>query len=143
MQSPPTPPTPPNKPGRPSGRQKILIVDDDAEVMLMMVRFLGRSGYEILQCDGPFGATGLVRRHAPDAVILDIMMPALAGSDLVHLLREADPDLPVLFFSAIDEEQGRALSERVRGSAFLSKTAGVVALERTVSAMLRGSGSER
>lgn len=90
----------------------ILVVDDDAVVRELLRMNFELEGHEVLEADDGVSALAAVREHHPDAVLLDVMMPAPNGFEVCATLR-ADPELaamPVVLLTA------RALSaDRVRG----------------------------
>lgn len=108
------------------------MVDDHPEVLDIVARYLGRRGYSVVTADGPFGVTTLVKRHSPGVVILDVMMPALSGEDLGRLLRRSIGEVPIVFYSAIGEDEGRLLENEIPASSFVSKALGVSALHLEV-----------
>lgn len=102
---------------------KILVVDDDPDLLALVVRRLGQAGHRVQSAPGGEEALALVReRGAPDIVVLDVNMPGLDGLELLVALREAteSPDLPAVFLSGRvepeDVEAGRAL-----GAVYLTK----------------------
>jgi putative two-component system response regulator len=80
----------------------ILVVEDDAANRLLLTTILGQAGYSTVSAAD--GETGLraAREHDPDAVILDIGLPALDGLEVTRLLRarEATRTLPVILLTA-------------------------------------------
>ena len=89
---------------------RILVIDDEPEVMSLVQRGLVYAGYEV---DTAYDAeSGLVsaRDHPPDLVVLDRMLPDLDGLEVCRRLRAASPDLPVLMLTAKD-----AIPDRVAG----------------------------
>ena len=86
--------------------KKILIIEDD-ELMLKILQFiLKKEQYEFqIATDG---ATGIVQitQYKPDLVITDIMLPINSGLEIVTLLKNDFPQIPVIVLSALgDEEQ--------------------------------------
>jgi len=91
--------------------ERVLVVDDDRAIREVIVATLSDAGFDCLEADDGARALELARRDAPDAVVLDILMPRLSGDDVHHALRR-DPltrYTPVIFVSA----QGDA-SEKVK-----------------------------
>jgi len=80
----------------------ILVVEDDAANRLLLTTILGNEGYStVTAADGEAGLRA-AREHDPDAVILDIGLPALDGLEVTRLLRarEATRTLPVILLTA-------------------------------------------
>jgi CheY-like chemotaxis protein len=75
-----------------SGMKTILLVDDDQPVRILYGLVLRRNGYHVLEADSGGAALDMARKHLPDLILSDIIIP---GSDGVSLLRKIrdDPDL--------------------------------------------------
>ena len=85
---------------------KILIVDDEPALQNMVGEILTRAGYEIQGALSCAQALERFRTAAPDAVLLDVMLPDGDGFSLFGQLRQIR-DVPVLFLSARDEDEAR------------------------------------
>lgn len=83
------------------GHERILVVEDDPAIRLLLVRFLSAAGYEAVEC--PRAADALARLQDPaqgfDLLLSDIVMPELSGTDLARRVREIRPDLRILLIS--------------------------------------------
>ncbi len=89
---------------------RILVVDDDRAVRDSLRRSLEFNGYTVdLASDGA-EALAVVPRVAPDAIVMDVMMPRLDGLEATRALRAAGNDVPILVLTARD-----AVSDRVDG----------------------------
>ncbi len=78
---------------------RILIIDDDPSIRSVFKRYLEGHGYEVeVATDGSKGLD-IIRSHAPDLVVTDVMMPEKDGLEVVLELRKLDPDLPVIAIS--------------------------------------------
>ncbi|NQT46407.1 MAG: response regulator [Candidatus Omnitrophica bacterium] len=67
--------------------KKILIVDDESDVLESLSSVLGSKGYHVLTAGDGEAALELVRSNDPDLIILDIMMPKINGIDVLHQIR--------------------------------------------------------
>jgi CheY-like chemotaxis protein len=116
----------------------VLLVDDDPLVLAATSRFLRKHGIRTICANSPFGVTALVRKEAPDAVVLDCHMPGLDGPYLLQLLRTSPrtAPTPVVFYSGDSDgalaELGQSLGVRCS-----SKARGPQALLETVLAALK------
>ena len=82
-----------------SGKVRVLVVDDDAEVQEMLREYLSLQGYEVLLAATSIGAMSMARMHRPDVVLLDLMMPgAITGDAIVGTLSR---DVPVVVITAV------------------------------------------
>jgi two-component system alkaline phosphatase synthesis response regulator PhoP len=82
--------------------KRILVVDDDKEIVRLMTSYLQASGYEVLAAYNGETALHTIRRERPDLVLLDLMLPERDGLEITRLLR-SDPLLaqtPVIMVTA-------------------------------------------
>lgn len=78
----------------------ILIVDDEASLRQMMARTLQRAGYEVTSAASGKEGISLVSEHSFDLLFLDIRMPEMNGLEVLKIIHEKFPDLPVILFTA-------------------------------------------
>lgn len=94
-------------------KKKILIIEDEPEVVMMMRARLEREGYQVIAC--PDGAEGIsmVHEEKPDIILLDIMMPKIDGFKTCRLLKESPEtkDIPVIFVTGL---QASDLKQKVK-----------------------------
>src|SRR5688500_18222030 len=83
-------------------RAKILVVDDDPNVLRVMKRGLAYAGYSVNEAATGESALANAREHPPDLVILDVMLPRLDGLEVCRRLRSGHPQLPILLLTARD-----------------------------------------
>lgn len=88
-------------------QKKILVVDDDAEMRLLLRDFLTSRGYRVTTAGNGKAALGSLGEN-PDLVISDIHMKPMGGLELLDELRRVRPEIPVFLISAF----GDAASER-------------------------------
>jgi two-component system, OmpR family, response regulator MprA len=94
----------------PQHRPRVLVVDDDRAVRESLRRSLEFNGYDVaLAADGADALAGIAR-SAPDAVVMDVMMPRLDGIEATKALRSSGNDLPILVLTARD-----SIGDRVEG----------------------------
>jgi CheY-like chemotaxis protein len=68
----------------------ILIVDDDAELRSIYRQTLERQGYSVTEAEDGVDAINQINANKPDVLILDMMMPRMAGSSVLKMLAEND-----------------------------------------------------
>ena len=78
---------------------RVLVVDDQDDVRRMLLRMLDVSNHETLAASNARDALELARQYAFDLVVSDVQMPEMDGVELLRMLHEIDPDLPVLLLS--------------------------------------------
>ena len=87
---------------------RILIVDDDPEITSALARGLALHGYETVAANNLAAARALFRDASLSAAIVDVMIGADSGIDLVRTLRAEGATLPILMLSALSEVDDRA-----------------------------------
>lgn len=82
--------------------KKILIVDDEIDVVEVVTVLLEHEGYELLKAYDGQEALDIIEEVVPDLVILDIMMPKIDGVEVCRRMREKEKmaDIPIVMFSA-------------------------------------------
>jgi len=110
-----------------AGKRRILLLEDSAEVRVLLERRLANAGYEVLTAADPVEAGKLVVERGPHLIIADIQLPYMSGDEFVAALR-ADPevrDIPVIFLSVDAHLEEHA--KRLGAVAYFDKA---VSLER-------------
>lgn len=122
------------------GGQRILLVDDDPLQLKLTHVWLANSGFDVATATDGASALEAVRRHRPDAIVSDILMPGIDGFALcLAIRRDKDTEnIPVvLTSSSYIEESDRALAARVGASVLVAKTEGLDALVQAIGTALR------
>ena len=87
----------------------ILVVEDDPRIQKALTRLFASEGYEIqIAADGQAGLAAS-RTVKPAAVVLDLMLPGINGRDLCRLMKEGQPETPVIILSAVSEVADKVL----------------------------------
>lgn len=81
-------------------KKRILVVDDDSDVRVMLYDLLTSEGYDVLTFEKPLEALSRTAEYAPDIVLLDLRMPEISGLDLLPMLKQAAPDAGIIIVSA-------------------------------------------
>ncbi|HJW98896.1 MAG TPA: response regulator transcription factor [Terriglobales bacterium] len=100
--------------------EKILIIDDDAELCEMLSEYLHKEGFEVESVQ--HGIRGLERAKQGEhqLIVLDVMLPGMNGFDLLRELR-ASSDVPVLLLTARGDELDRIVGLEIGADDYLSK----------------------
>lgn len=80
--------------------QRVLIVDDEPNVLYSFGKALRRDALEVLTAETAADGLRLIRSHRPDAVILDVRLPDMSGLAAMEEIRALDPRLPVIVVTA-------------------------------------------
>ena len=120
----------------PSGRETILLVEDEDAVRVVIGALLRRHGYDVIEAATPGGALELFLHHgdAIELLLTDIVMPDMNGPALAQRLVSAKPGLRILFISGYADAAKSALSGPY--ISFLAKPIEALALTRTVRELL-------
>jgi excisionase family DNA binding protein len=90
-----------------SGKRKVLLVDDDADLLKLMTDVLEEDGrFEVRVASNGFDAGMMVKEYRPDMIVLDVMLPDINGREVCHRVR-ADTtleDVRILCISGMIEE---------------------------------------
>ena len=92
-----------------AGKKKILVVDDEDDILHFLELVLREKGYEVVTASGGHEALTQAQIERPDLVLLDIMMPQMDGWEVLKLLRvdEDTSQIPVAMLSARTEAKDR------------------------------------
>jgi len=122
---------------------KILLVDDDLELLGLVSFALRQTGYVVIEApDGP-AALKAFEREGPDLIILDYNLPAMSGLEVLKSVRAGGSRVPVMMLTvrASEEDQVRALD--LGADDYLTKPFSPRTLLARVRALLRRSGVEK
>lgn len=83
-------------------RGKILVVDDEQEIIISLTMRLKANQYEVISANDSYTATKKATQERPDLIVLDIGMPCKSGHEVVQVLRRNPKtrDIPVIFLTA-------------------------------------------
>jgi CheY-like chemotaxis protein len=115
----------------------ILLVDDDAQHLERAAAFLRERGLEVITSSSALGVSRMIYEHAPRVVVLDVMMPAIDGDELVRIL-DRQPHIKrqqVIYHSALEEDQLAHMASRRPGTGYVAKSAGFDALYQAILRM--------
>ena len=102
---------------------KILIADDEADILQLVGLRLKSSGYEVVTAVNGQETLTQVRAEKPDLIVLDLMMPKLDGYKVCRLLKfDAQfKEIPIIILSARMEPEDKKLAEECGADAYLTK----------------------
>lgn len=90
-----------------SGKRKVLLVDDDAELVELMFKVLDEDGrFEVRMASNGFDAGMMVKEYRPDLIVLDVMLPDINGREVCHRVRSdvTLEDVRILCISGMIED---------------------------------------
>lgn len=102
-------------------KQRVLILDDDPEQLLLLGRSLRAAGYDVEMLTSPIGITNVARRIQPDIVMLDVNVPALSGDQLVEGLRRHHSSACIILYSGSDASTLHSLAKTAGADGWIQK----------------------
>jgi two-component system phosphate regulon response regulator PhoB len=120
-------------------RPRVLVVDDDDTIVDLVRIWLENAGYDVTTAADGATALAAIEDARPDIVVLDVMMPATSGLDVLRELRMGG-DLPVIMLTARGTEQDRVLGFALGADDYMVKPFSLAELVERVRAVLRRSG---
>jgi two-component system, OmpR family, phosphate regulon response regulator OmpR len=118
----------------------VLIVDDDTRLSAMLSEYLTENGFRVSTAAAAFDGIAEIARRAPDAVILDVMLPDIDGFEACRRIRQVS-DVPVLMLTAKGEETDRIVGLELGADDYLPKPFNPRELLARLKAILRRRGA--
>ncbi|MDD1750244.1 MAG: response regulator [Methanothrix sp.] len=87
-------------------RPRVLVIDDEGAIRELLSLYLDGKGLEVATARSADGARALVKHGQFDLVILDWMLKAADGLELLHSCKAEHPDIPVIVFTSVDLDKG-------------------------------------
>jgi DNA-binding response OmpR family regulator len=121
-----------------AGTDKILIVEDDRNLLESLAYNLRNDGYEVVTAADGADALDTARREKPNLVILDLMLPKMSGFEVCRVLRK-ETTVPILMLTAKVEETDKIVGLEIGADDYMTKPFSLRELLARVRAMLRRS----
>lgn len=99
----------------------ILIIDDEIKLTRSLAFALRQSGFECLESHNGTTGLNLARKERPDLVLLDVRMPGVSGIEVLAVLKDEMPNLPVIVMSALDATQDAVKAVKLGAVDYLGK----------------------
>ena len=118
-------------------QRTLLIVDDEEKICRVLAEYFALKGYDVSIVHD--GEAALARADAarPDVVLLDLLMPGMSGMDVLKMLKQRQPRLPVVIVSASDRQEAEQQVLQLGADAYLSKPVNFAALGDVVEKLLK------
>lgn len=127
---------------RPDGSPlRLLVVDDEQMLTDLLSMALRMEGWDVRTAASGLQALQEVREFAPDALVLDIMMPDLDGMAVLQRLRQSGNDVPVLFLTAKDAVTDRVAGLTAGGDDYVTKPFSLEEVVARLRGLMRRAGS--
>ncbi len=119
-----------------TGNDKILIVEDDRNLLDTLKYNLRKEGYDVIAAVDGAEALDIARREKPDLIILDLMLPKMNGFEVCRILRK-DMTVPILMLTAKADETDKIVGLEIGADDYMTKPFSLRELLARVRAMLR------
>lgn len=118
---------------------KILLVDDEQDILDFLSYNLKKEGYQVLTATNGADAIAIAKKEIPDLIILDVMMPDLDGMETCRELREIDSlkDVIIAFLTARNEDYSQIAGFDVGADDYITKPIKPRVLSSRIKALLR------
>ena len=122
-----------------SAKRKILVVDDEKDIVDLVAYNLGRNGYEPLMAYNGNQALDIAHKSSPDLIILDLMLPGLDGMEVARRLKaEAQTaNIPIVMLTAKGEETDVVVGLTIGADDYVTKPFSMKVLLARVASVLR------
>jgi two-component system alkaline phosphatase synthesis response regulator PhoP len=105
-------------------KQRILVIDDDKQLLGLVQSYLNQAGYQVLTAADGSTALPLIRSERPDLVILDLMLPDRDGWEITRIVR-GDPKLaniPIVMLTARVEDTDKIVGLELGADDYIKST---------------------
>lgn len=127
---------------RPDGSPlRVLVVDDEPNIAELLAATLRYEGWDVSTAGTANAATAAVREHAPDLLVLDVMLPDSDGVSMLSRLRASGHDMPVLFLTAKDAVEDRIAGLTAGGDDYVTKPFSLEEVVARLRGLLRRAGA--
>lgn len=122
-----------------SDKQTILVVDDEEDLLDLIEYNLKQEGFNVLKAGNGVEGIEMTRKHNPDLVLLDIMMPKMDGLEVVELMRDDAKlkHIPIIFLTARGDEKTEVEGLDKGGDDYITKPISTTKLISRIKAVLR------
>jgi len=115
---------------------KILIVEDDPNILEALKYNLGKEGYDTLMAVDGAQALDMARANKPDLIILDIMLPEMSGFEVCRILRK-EMAVPIIMLTARDDEIDKVTGLDLGADDYMTKPFSIRELMARIRALIR------
>lgn len=126
------------------GRKKILVVDDDQNMLQLLYSFL-RDSYKVTMVSNGQEAIDSLRKQKPDLMLLDYLMPGMNGKEILEIIRRDEnlKDLPVFFLTGVSDSNKISECLKLNPSGYILKPIGKFSLLARIRAYFEDSELNR
>ena len=125
--------------------ERVLVVDDDPDIVRLVTYNLTQSGFEAVAASTGRAALEIIQKRPPDLIILDLMLPDVDGMEVCRSLRahEASTRIPIIMLTARSEEIDRVIGFELGADDYVMKPFSPRELVLRVKSVIRRSRSDQ
>ena len=117
--------------------KKILIVEDEQDIVELLRLYLESEKYSILIVDNGIDALQMLNTNSIDMAIVDIMMPQMNGYELIKKIREEGNDIPIIIVSAKNMDNDKIVGLNIGADIYITKPFNPLEVVANVKALFR------
>jgi len=121
----------------------LLVVEDDPEMRDLLRKVLEKDGYAVSVASGTREAVASLSQASFDLVVTDLVMPDNGGLEILRVIRESNPALPVIIITAFGDWGSYSRALEMGAAAFISKPLRMAELTAAIHAALAARGAGR
>ncbi|GGO20964.1 DNA-binding response regulator [Microbispora rosea subsp. aerata] len=125
-----------------SPEARLLVVEDEPNILELLAASLRYAGFEVHTASNGGEAVSAARRHRPDLIVLDVMLPDMDGFDIVRRLRGGGTDTPVVFLTARDAVEDKIRGLTLGGDDYVTKPFSLEEVIARIRAVLRRTAGD-
>ena len=126
-------------------RYRILVVDDDRSLRLLLVNAFKREDYELEEATNGAQAIEICQRRMPDLILMDAVMPEMDGFDACQAIREIPlgADIPVLMITGLEDEESIIRAFSSGATDYISKPINFSVMKQRVARLIKANKAEK
>ena len=120
-------------------KKKALVVDDNANNLLLEKDLLEIAGFEVFEAENASAGIAIARKEKPDIIIMDVRLPDMRGSEAAMILRQ-DKDtsgIPIVFVTASVMAEGKEEISAITNSGFIGKPINTRTFAKEISQFIK------
>ena len=118
---------------------EVVVVEDDPVILNTLAYNLSRQGFGVQKATNGTEALKLVRKHRPDLILLDVMLPGESGIRVCERIREEDREVVIIMITAKDAEEDKVKGFEAGSDDYVTKPFGMKELVARINANLKRS----
>lgn len=118
-------------------RPKILVLDDEPDVLVLVERILQEENYQVITAETAEEALSQIAQDPPTFIIADINLPGMNGLDFFKLVKSTNPFIPIIFLSGLTDEFDKVLGLELGAEDYITKPFSVREFKARVKVVLR------